>query len=345
MSQYNMQELADFVRWGFADEGISAWHAGGIPIDELIRIGRAFAGPVPTDVAAKILLWEPITFEPVMLMGPDGTNYRLPDRLSKVVANPLSGNVVNIAGSGYNGSLHMEFEAALNAASDAGLDIASVVCLGDGAHMGMSFRARDGVTLGGDFGGATPLVGFNSSLTGAIATQLDTGTVLRVCDNTMRLAAATSVKSFTVKRTRFSAGRVTPGALREALAIGFADTDAFCVEMARLAEIPAPRDKVTIVLDGWAPVPEEDGRTKTMRETKRAEFLRIFHTDRRNVFGESVAGLLQAHNTYQHWTMGAEDTNRLARKAERTMTGAVDKLDAEFAGIVAGVFDLAPVPA
>lgn len=344
MSQYTMQELADFVRTGFANEGVKAWHMANIPVDELIRTGRAFPGPIPVDVAAQIVLWEPVTFTQTVLIAPDGQGFNVPDRLSQVVGNPLSGNVVHIAGSGYNGSLHLEFDAALNAATDAGLDIAAVVCLGDGAHMGMTFRTRDGVTLGGNFGGAIPYVCFGSSLTGALASSVYTGTVMGVCDNTIKLGQMTAERTFSVKRTRNSSGRVTASALREALDIAFAETSALCAEFERLAEIPAPRESVTKVLDAWCPVPVEDGRTKTMRETKRAEFLRIFHTDRRNVFGESVAGLIQSHNTWQHWEQGAEDANRLARKAERTMTGQVDKADAEFAAIVAGIFDLESVP-
>lgn len=345
MSKYTAQELGSYVRTGFLEESIRAWHMAGIPAEELIASGRAFNGPVPRDVAESLLLWEPVTFEPVTLIAPDGNAYRLPDRLSKVVANPVSGNVVNIAGSGFNQNLHLVFAEVIEAATDAEIDIASVVMLGDGAHMGMSFRVRDSITLGGNFGGAVPYIGFNSSLTGAIATQVDTGTILRVCDNTMSAAAATAQNALKVKRTRNSSGRITASGLREALDIAFAETSTLCDELERLAQIEVNRDRLMAVLDIWCPVPDEIGRARTMRENKRAEFCRLFDGDKRNPFGSTVAGLVQTHNTWQHWAQGADDANRLERKAARTITGQVADADAEFARIIAEEFDLVAVPA
>lgn len=338
MSIYTQRELNDFVVTGFAEDNIIAWHQYGIPVDELIRLGRAYNGPVPHEVAERLLLWEPVIIEPVAIMGADGLSYTLPDRLSQFVANPLTQRIVNVAGAGYNPNLHLQMEEALQAATDANVDIASVVCLGDGAHMGMSFRAREGVVLGGDFGGLTPYVGFNSSLTGAIATQLDTGTIERVCDNTMRAAAHAAVNTLKIKRTRFSDKRITAASVREALDIAFAETEALCEELTRLAQIEVNSDQFVHVIDTWCPIPAEPGRAKTMRENKQAEFAGIYFDTDRQPFGETVAGLVQAHNTWQHWSQGAEDMNRLVRKAQRTMTGQVDAADAEFMAIVSNEF-------
>lgn len=348
MSIYSQTQLDNGVVTGFLDEKIKAWHQGGIDSQELIRLGRAFNGPVPADVAERLVAWEPTVIELPAVTGVDGKLYTLPDRLSQFIANPNSMRIVNIAGAGYNSNLHITMKQAIEAAMSAEADIASVVCLGDGAHMGMSFRARDGVVIGGDWGGATPLVGFNSSLTGAIATQVDTGTTLRVCDNTMAWAATSAKKALKVKRTKNSASRITPQAIREALDIAYAETVELCEELERLANVPVTDNQVSVILNEWKPVPFEPGRAQTIATNQHGDFLRLFNGDPRNVFGQSVAGLWQTHNTWQHWdqTMrGFTDdhghvaaTARLDRMAMRTATSQVQQLDQEFMAIVAAEY-------
>ena len=350
MSIYTQKALDNGVVTGFASDFGPAWHQARLNVQQLKDLGRLYDGPVPTDVAETMIGWTPVVIEPGIIgtvqYGDDGTpeltTFDLPDRLSKFIANPNTGRIVNIAGSGYNSDLHITMREAIQAAMDAEADIASVVCLGDGAHMGMSFRARDGVILGGEWGGAIPLVGFNSSLTGAIATQLDTSTTLRVCDNTMRMAAATAKRSLKVKRTRFSANKVTASAVREALEISFQETEDLVAELERLANIDVNMKQLAQVLNTWKPIPDEDGRAKTIAENTQMAFIQEFNGTR-NPFGLTVAGLWQAHNTWAHWeqTMRGMDgaTARLDRKAMRTAEGDVEDMDRKFMEIIAGVFD------
>jgi hypothetical protein len=348
MSIYKQNQLDDGVITGFVDEKIKAWHQGRIDADELIRLGRAFNGPVPAEVAERLIAWEPTIIELPGITGVDGTLYTLPDRLSKFVANPNSSRIVNIAGAGYDARLHITMREAIQAAMDANADIASVVCLGDGAHMGMSFRAGEGVVIGGDWGGAIPLVGFNSSLTGAIATQIDTSSILRVCDNTMAAAAYSAKNSLKVKRTKHSGTRITPQAIRDALDIAFEETSELCAELERLANVSVTQGQLSVVLNEWKPVPNEPGRAQTIAMNQHNEFMRIFNTDPRNVFGQSVAGLWQSHNTWQHWSQtmrGFTDdqgkeamTARLDRMAMRTAMHHVEREDEAFMALVAAEF-------
>ena len=344
MGIYTQLQYDNGVITGFADEKIKAWHQAGIDMNELVRLGRAFNGPIPAEVAEQMIGWEPVVLQMFAIIDPAGEqDYILPDRYSKFIANPNTGTIVNIVGSGYNAQLHNVMRGAIEAAMDAECDIASVVCLGDGAHMGMSFRARDGVTIGGDWGGAMPLVGFNSSLTSAIATQMDTGTVLRVCDNTMTTAAFLARLKIKIKRTRFSNDKITASNVREALDISFAVTEELCDELERMACVSVTDAQFHAVLEAWKPVPDEPGRGQTIAQNVHQDMWWHFKQDERNVFGDSLAGMLQAHNTWAHWTQGMRGTNaigataRLDRQAARTATGAVSKDDAEFLAIVAQV--------
>ena len=346
MGIYTQTEYDNGVITGFADEKIKAWHQAGIDINQLKALGRAFDGPVPADVAERLIGWEPVVVTPKVILDlkDDGNyaTYNLPDRLSKFIVNPNTGNVVNVVGDGYVSDLHITLKNAIQAAMDAEADIASVVCLGDGAHLGMSFRARDSITLGGNFGGAQPYVGLGSSLTGALATTAHTGTTLIVCDNTAQAAEHGATKLVRVKRTRFSAAKITASTIREGLEIAFAETQDLCDELERLANIPLNTDGLMTVLTTWRPIPEEAGRSQTMAKQNHLDLLGEL-SGARNPFGSTVAGLVQAHNTWAHWQQtsrgfGDSPTARLDRMAIRSATGKVRTDDEEFFAIVAEAF-------
>lgn len=348
MSIYSQQQLNDGVVTGFLNDKIVAWHQAGIDANELRRLGRAFDGPVPAEVAERLCGWEPVIIRPGHIAGPGAHDleplrtFELPDRWSQFVAHPHTGRVVNVAGKDYRADLHIVMRSAIEAALDAGALIASAVCLGDGDHIGMSFRAADGVVIGGEWGGATPLVGFNSSLTSRLATQIDTGTTLRVCDNTMAIAASTARRSLRIKRTRFAANRVTPAAIREALDIAFEDTVELVAELERLANIEVTAAQTAKVLDLWKPTSTDPADTRATLKRANAvkahgEFMSLLNGSR-NPFGHTAAGLVQAFNTYQHWTAPAKGlasaADRLGRQAVRTARSEVAEADAEFARIL-----------
>ncbi|MCB1902120.1 MAG: DUF932 domain-containing protein [Rhodocyclaceae bacterium] len=340
MSQYLQTELNAGVVTGFLSEKIRAWHQAGVPVDQLRAEGRAFDGPVPPEVAEQLVGWKPITFKPGKLTmehfddegNPQFVDVILPERLGQLVVNPYSMQLVNVAGLGYEPELHIAMQKAIELATDAEVDIASVVCLGHGAHMAMSFRARDGVVLGGIAGGMVPYVGYSTSLASFLATSLHTGTTLQVCDNTMHKAAAEAVAKVKVKRTRFSADVLTAERLRSALDISFKETEALAAELERLANVEVTDAQLAAVLKKWKPFPEDGkpGRKMTLAKNAHAEFRKELW-GARNPFGQTVAGLIQTNNTYQHWhTGGAKGVGRLERMHQRTIMGDVQKDDLSF---------------
>lgn len=348
MSQYTQKELNDGVVTGFLSEKIQAWHQAGIDPLSLKQLGRAFDGPVPPETAEHMIGWAPVVIEPgTILHLPDGDEvsfdqYELPDRFKRFIGNPNTKRIVNVAGSGYDANLHHVVRDAIVAAADAGLDIASVVCLGDGAHLSMSWRAREGVTFGGAFGlGAVPLVSFNSSLTSAIKTTASTGTTLTVCDNTMLGSERRAVKQLEVKRTRNAAAKVTPSLLRETLEISFAETQSLVDELERLANIDVSLEQMEKLIDQvWEIDEDSSPRTQTGIKNQRSKF-RLCVSGSRNPFGMTAAGLVQAYNTWQHWHEPArgvtEQIDRLGRQAERTATGKVEAADAWFRAQLDGI--------
>lgn len=346
MGIYQQNEYNEGVVTGFAAEKGLAWHQYGISVEEAVAAGRAYMGAVPPEVAERLLGWKPVILGGeggkgiILLADDDGNQYTLPDRLGQVVCNPNTGRVVNVAGMGYNPDLHITMREAIQAATDAEAEISSVVCLGDGAHMGMTFRANDNLILGGGVGGGVvPYVGFGSSLTGALRSQVDTGSIERVCDNTCQAAEARAVKKLRVKRTRFSGQRITASIIREALEISFADTQRYVNQMDALAQVDVSDAQLAAVLELWKQTPEEDGRSKTMVQNAHGALIGELYGPR-NPYGKTAAGLLQAHNSWAHWhqTMrGAGD--RIERQAVRTMEGSVAVDDAAFMQVLSQVWD------
>lgn len=349
MSIYTQSELNSGVVTGFLSEKIRAWHQAGVPVEELRATGRAFDGPVPPEVAERIVGWKPLTFKPGKLtlehITDDGNvefvDIELPDRLGQFVVNPNSRRLVNVAGDGYEADLHRVMAEAIELATDAGVEIASVVCLGDGAHMALTFRTTEGVILKDKMsGGVVPYIGYTTSLASFLSTQLQTGTVLPVCDNTIASSQSFAVAKLKVKRTRFSAEKLTAQRLRDALDISFTVTEAWVEAMEQLANLEVTDAQVSKVLNAWKPVPTDESKVRsiTMAKKAHAEFRKELW-GARNPFGQTVAGLLQSHNSYSHWlTPGAgKGAALLERQAQRTITGKVAQDDAAFAELLANL--------
>ena len=93
-------------------------------------------------------------------------------------------------------------------------------------------------------------------------------------------------------------------------------------------------------LDEWLPDgTDKEGRGLTMATNTRGTFVNLLTRDPRGAgIGQNVAGLWNAHNTWQHWNQtmrGGGD--RIGRQMERTATGEVGRLDADFMALIAQV--------
>lgn len=340
MSQYQLESLHEGTVQGFHSLFGPAWHRAGTDIQAAIAAGQVFEGPVPPEVAHRVVGWTPVSWKQDALVDPATMElYEVPDRFRTVVCNPNSKRVLNVAGDGYAVNLHNVMGEAIQAALDAECDIAGAICLGDGAHLSITFKPRDTVTLGGFRDGAIPLVGYNSSLTGAISTSTQSSTVLGVCDNTMRAQRASAVNFIDIRRTRNASGAITVERIRTVLEISFTQAECLVEELERLAQIEVSTDEFRKTMDLWRPIPELDGRGKTLAEKVRSDLSRLFFADTRNVFGQTAAGLWQAHNTFQHWSGNRiTDGDRMQRQAQRVANGQAAALDTEFLAIMAEVF-------
>jgi hypothetical protein len=339
MSRFKLEELHTQTIQGFNSIFGPAWHRNALDIEAAKAAGQVYEGAIPPEVAHRLVSWTPVSFKIETLVDPvTMETYTVDDKYRTVVCNPNTHEVLNIAGDGYAVNLHNVMREAIEAAMDAECDIAGAICLGGGRFLNLSFKPREAVTVGGFQDGAIALVAFNSSLTSEVSTSMQTSSVLAVCDNTMVSQRMRAVNALNLKRTRNSESKITPSVVREALDLSFAETQALTDELEALANIEVTDEQFRSILDLWAPLPEEEGRGRTMKINARGELSMCMHRDTRQVFGQTVAGLWQAHNTYQHWVMGSRgDADRFQRQAFRSAKGEVSDLDMKFMDIVRSV--------
>lgn len=340
MSKYSISELHEGTRIS----GRPAWHYSSADLAQLQARGFYFPdGPVPYDVAVELIGWQPVAFDLPSVVDPATMEvYAMPRRLGKVIARPGRG-VVNLVGDGYNQDLHNVMRENLETALSGGYTIEAAVCLGDGDFLGCTLIPTDDVSVKGVYGTLSTRLAMVSSLTGKISTGLLSTSTRGECDNTMQAQVHGADKRMMVRRTRNSSAQVSVGAIREAFDIAFRQTEELAAELERLGNIELTEDQVTDVLDVWMPLVDKDGNDKegrglTLATDTRGSLTNLFVSDPRRIVGSNVAGLLNAHNTWQHWNQTSKGSqDRFARQMERTAGGAVANLDAEFLAIVAGV--------
>jgi hypothetical protein len=112
----------------------------------------------------------------------------------------------------------------------------------------------------------------------------------------------------------------------------------FAAEVAGLCAVGVSDAAWTAFLDGHAPLPDSEGRSRTLAERKRDALTRLYDHDQRVAPWRGTGwGVLQAVNTYTHH----EGIIRGAERAERNMlnavTGRTDDLDQQTLDTLAGV--------
>lgn len=341
------QNVVVSLRAGGVEYG-KAWHQSENE-DVLIAQGRAFDGPIPRTVVERLVVREPVVLTPQGLMGDtldaEGfpTWHPFADGLGNFVVSPWSGKIINCTGKDYNKDLHLQADSALDSASAAGLDVVSAFNLGDGSLLGMSMVPKDGLVIGGH----VPFVSFSSSLCGMVATNINTGSIREVCYNTVMEAIRAAHLSLSVRRTKNSAAQITPAILAEKLELSIEQTKAVAAEFERMTLIGISDAQLTAILEGWKATKGLDKKALTIARNQQNEIRAMLTDDPRVApFGQTVAGVTQAVNTWHAWSQrfNGEPENsadalmaRIARQAKLTNTDKVAATDAAFWAIVSSV--------
>lgn len=364
MSKFKTRHLNNSVKQGFIDDKHRAWHFAGIPTQTLIDEGKAYAGAVPLEVAERLLSYTP-QLRKVYVEGDDGFPELVPDRMAVVLPHdddPESGahtfpeRVSYVGTDGY--AIHDPKLAVLDAPialTDAGCELATVGKLGGGRMAFTSWRPIEGRVEIAGFTTLQAYINAGTSTDGSLATNIGSSYVEQVCDNTARLSESVG-KLYRVKHTANSVIDINEARrIAEITIVGVHDLAA---SMERMANVAITEADFYAICNKIYPLPEEEGRSRTMVLNKLGELNRMYFGDARvpGSIRDTLLGAWQTLNTQATWGMEVRGNkvDPIGRQWERTIRGQTAQitvkdgkksssvsLDDQFWAVV-GALDLAP---
>jgi phage/plasmid-like protein (TIGR03299 family) len=321
MSRETAEWLNTQTLIGFTDKRGEAWHyQEALQGDE----PNHYAGAIPVeDVERRLFNWEAES-EPVYV-NRNGEFVAIPNRQA-ISAND-DGSVLGIFADGYRAHQYKPWLLD-NVASilDAELSIGSAGLLKRRGQAWVSVEVPDNIVTpeGVEF---RPHLIACTSFDGSLATTYKPAVTLPVCDNTLRAGLNETGSVFRLKHSTNSLGRITDA--REALGIVYSTADDFSAEVARLCNTEVDDKIWAKLLDVIAPLPEEEGRKRTLALNKQDALFALYRNDDRVAPWKGTAfGVLQAFNTYEHHVKGARGGSVVQRNREAALTGSIAKEDA-----------------
>lgn len=322
MSQESLEWLNRNTLVGFTEKRGTAWHyRADLQSDE----PNHYAGPVPVeDVKRRLFGWEAVS-SPVYVESPvSGGLVEAPGR--QAILRSDTGHVMGVFTDGYEPHPYVEWLVNTVATLlDDELSIGSAGLLREGAVAWVSVEVPDNITTpeGVEF---RPHLFGATSFDGSLATTFKRAVTNIVCDNTMAAGLAEAGQQIKIRHSRHSKLRI--GEAREALNIIHQAADDFAAEVAQLCHTKVSDAEWAAFLDAHAPLPEENGRKRTMAENKRETLTRLWNHDNRvSTWRNTAWGVVQAVNTYTHHEQTVRGAGRAERNMLRAVTGGVDELD------------------
>lgn len=304
MSRETLDWLNTNVLVGYTGKRGHAWHH---------RAGsdNHYHGPIPVaDVQRRLFDWEPVCH---LLTCPCGCG-----EVFQAVSRSDNRHRMGIFRQGYQPhSYRTWLLSAVSTLLGDTMAIGSAGLLRAGAVAWISVEVPDNIRTpeGVEF---RPHLLATTSFDGSVATTYKRVVTTVVCDNTRDAALSENGQAYRVKHTRNSGIRLADA--RAALAMVHTTADAFAAEVAALCRTQVTPTHWARFLDAYVPMPENQGRSRTMAATKRDTLSRLYHLDARCAPWQGTAyGVVQTVDTWaQH-----EQTVRGAVRAERNMLNVI----------------------
>jgi len=323
MSQETSQWLNEMILVGFTEKRGYAWHyRTELQGDE----SNHYPGAIPVEDVERRLFNFNVDSRPVYVMTAAGEYMEVPNRQAMVTSD--SEDVLGIFKEGYQGHSYSEWLLEnVGTILDDDLGIGSAGLLKNRAQAFVSVEIPDsidtpeGVTFRPNLLGATSFDGSLATIYKKVVTQT-------VCDNTMNIALSENGESYKLKHTRYSGMKIADA--REALAIIHTMSDEFTADVARLCSMKVSQAAYQTLLDTLVPVPDDDGRGKTVAQNKQTDITALYKSDARCAPWTGTAyGVLAAFNTWNtHVASVRKGTPRYIRNTENVLSGKMEKADA-----------------
>lgn len=335
MSQETAQWLNLNTLIGFTAKRGNAWHyraelqgdesnhyEQAVPAEAVLR--RLFNF---TAEEAPVYAAIPCAFEDMTGIGDDGQPYKLVKvEGRKAIYNSNTSDVFGVPGESY--ARHQFQEWLLRNVSTIlgdSVQIGSAGLLKNGAVAWVSVEVPDTVTTPEGVAFRPNLLAVTSH-DGSLATTYKRVITNVVCDNTMAAGLSERGQEFRVKHTRNSNLRLHDA--RQALNVLHDIAEDFEREVRELCRIEVSNRQWQTFLNEIAPIPEEQGRSRTMAENKQDTLKRLWTRDLRVAPWAGTAwGVVQAVNTFTHHEGIVRGADRAERNMLRAASGKVDELD------------------
>lgn len=151
-----------------------------------------------------------------------------------------------------------------------------------------------------------------------------------VCDNTMSWNLLEAGKAGLLFKRKHTSGFGDLQDERDALGILEQTNDEFLSELHALIEREVTEKQVIEVLDIIMPVPTDEGRGRTLAQNKRDQWMNVYTSDpMASPWKGTAFGVVQTHNTYDHWFTPVRGTGRSERNQWRAINGKRTETDRE----------------
>ena len=337
MSRETTEWLNTRTLIGFTEQRGNAWHyradAQGdepnhyphaVPVEDVVR--RLFnftVEPAPIFVAGDTVevegLVQPVTF------------VQVPGKVAWQASD--NGDVLGIFSEGYKGHQYKPWlldEVAQLLDDDLGIGSAGL--LRNRGQAWVSVEVPENVTTPEGVVFRPHLVAA-TSFDGSLSTTYKRTVTNVVCDNTLAAGLSEKGQQVKVRHSRYSELKLASA--RDALAIVHTLADDFAAEIERLCAWDVSERQFGQHLDLVVPVPEADGRGRTIATNKREQLRQLYKFDHRAApWAGSAWGVLQAHNTWSHHFatvrgVGGDGIGRSLRNQENAISGKTEQLDRE----------------
>lgn len=230
------------------------------------------------------------------------------------------GKVVGINGSRYE---VVQNRDAFDLGTTTGYDCISAINLRDGRQAAFTFDlgayrvgdepCHDYISILNSHDGSWPLIALKSS-------------IVVVCANTASWALSGAAIRQNIRHTASWEDRVAD--VRKALGLAEAARKTFTETVEALMLKPVTMREFDLLLDGVFPVPDEDGRAKTMRENARVEVRTMFEEGQVvDAYRRTGWGAVQAVNTWEQWSApvrAGAGTSSATTRAKRQIQALAD---------------------
>jgi phage/plasmid-like protein (TIGR03299 family) len=321
MSRETQEWLSNNVLVGFGEK---PWHYSAA-IDSTLAESIRYEGAIPVeDIRRRLFHWTAQQV-PMQVETPFGVK-EVPGHFAHIRSD--NGAILGLASKKY--AIHQFQDSLLGGAvkiTGSGLGINSAGLLKGGAQGWVSVSLRDTFTTQTGVEFLSHLLCYGSH-DGSLPTSYKLVNTLVVCDNTLGAARNEANRpEYRIRHTKNSALKIENAQQALGLIVdSIEETDAYIND---LCSTPVSNSQFAKIVEALVAVPAEDGRGKTMAETKQADLHELWNASPMVApWAGTLFGVVQAVNTHAHHKAIVRGADRWERNTQNMLKGAYDDLDA-----------------